>query len=313
MGLKDLRSNLDIYGGNQAIGQGGSPGGTLSNPNPPYDGGAYLAQGPKVGEQDYDFDFYRDSGNSSSPFDFESNGSYPTSDDQLVAMLERRSVSSTNTDPLGPLGSSTVTNPMIYSPTPGGNGQGTLDENMNMNNGVSGLQNAQYGNGLFADKDSLGAGSKKTINGVDLHVALLQNSYTSTNTSANYNGTNYAAGQPTSVYPTINPSPVTRDQDNFQDLNTTEGGIGNAPGFARFQNPFTNPSMEPESPNVIDTPSEQGLAGIYNSTVNPNSNTNGNWPTPQQSLLDLSAQSSPSIPGGINDSNPTKYQDIMPT
>ena len=71
--------------------------------------------------------------------------------------------------------------------------------------------------------------------------------------------------------------------------------------------------MEPESPNVIDTPSEQGLAGIYNSTVNPNSNTNGNWPTPQQSLLDLSAQSSPSIPGGINDSNQTKYQDIMPT
>ena len=64
-----------------------------------------------------------------------------------------------------------------------------------------------------------------------------------------------------------------QDQDNFQDLNTTEGGIGNAPGFARFQNPFTNPSMEPESPNVIDTPSEQGLAGIYNSTVNPNSNT----------------------------------------
>ena len=89
-------------------------------------------------------------------------------------MLERRSVSSTNTDPLGPLGSSTVTNPMIYSPTPGGNGQGTLDENMNMNNGVSGLQNAQYGNVLFADKDSLGAGSKKTINGVDLHSYTLR-------------------------------------------------------------------------------------------------------------------------------------------
>ena len=70
MGLKDLRSNLDIYGGNQAISQGGNPGGFLSNAQPPFDGGANLATGPLVGERDYDYDFYRDSGNTDSPFDY---------------------------------------------------------------------------------------------------------------------------------------------------------------------------------------------------------------------------------------------------
>ena len=93
MGLKDLKSNLDIYGGNQVISQGGNPGGMLSNAQPPYDGGANLATGPLVGEQDQDYDFFRDSGNTDSPFQYsqERNG-YPTQDDHLVAMLERRNV-----------------------------------------------------------------------------------------------------------------------------------------------------------------------------------------------------------------------------
>ena len=69
MGLKNLKSNLDIHGGNQAISQGGNPGGMLRNPNPPYDGGAFAATGPNVGELDNDYDNYRDSGNSDSPFD----------------------------------------------------------------------------------------------------------------------------------------------------------------------------------------------------------------------------------------------------
>ena len=283
MGLKDLRSNLDIHGGNQAISQGGNPGGFLSNAQPPFDGGANLATGPLVGERDYDYDFYRDSGNTDSPFDYpKGREGYPTQDDHLVAMLERRNVSSTNEDPLGPLGSRMTTNPMTYSPTPGGNGQGTLDQNMNMNNGVNSLNNAQYGNGIFGD--ALGKG--KTVGGEDLHVALLQNQYTSTNTSANYNGTSYGAGQPTSTYPTLNPSPVTRATPNFQDVNTTEGGIGDAPGFAKYRNPFTNPGVEP-TPNAIDTVSEQGLEGLYNSTVNPNTSYNGNCPIPTRQLPDL--------------------------
>lgn len=170
MALKDLRSNLDIHGGNQAISQGGNPGGFLSNAQPPFDGGANLATGPLVGEQNYDYDFYRDSGNLDSPFEYPSEGNgYPTADDHLVAMLERRNVSSTNTDPLGPLGSSMVTNPMTYSPAAGGNGQGTLDQNMNMNGGVNSLNNAQYGNGLFGD--ALGQG--KTVDGEDLHVLYI--------------------------------------------------------------------------------------------------------------------------------------------
>ena len=290
MGLKDLRSNLDIHGGNQAISQGGNPGGFLSNAQPPFDGGANLASGPLVGEQDQDYDFFRDSGNTDSPFDYPSSGrGYPTADDHLVAMLERRSVSSTNEDPLGPLGSRMTTNPMTYSPTPGGNGQGTLDQNMNMNKGVNSLNNAQYGNGLFGD--ALGQG--KTVDGEDLHVHMLQNQYTSNNTSANYNGTDYGAGQPNSSYPALNPGEL--------DLNTTTGGIGNAPGFAKYRNPFTNPGVEP-TPNAIDTVSEQGLEGMYNSTVNPNTNYNGNWPIPTRQLPDLD----------INGATPNKYVDSLP-
>tara|TARA_B100000287_G_scaffold426802_1_gene475340 strand:+ start:890 stop:1765 length:876 start_codon:yes stop_codon:yes gene_type:complete len=290
MALKDLRSNLDIHGGNQAISQGGNPGGFLSNAQPPFDGGANLATGPLVGEQNYDYDFYRDSGNLDSPFEYPSEGNgYPTADDHLVAMLERRNVSSTNEDPLGPLGSSMVTNPMTYSPAAGGNGQGTLDQNMNMNGGVNSLNNAQYGNGLFGD--ALGQG--KTVNGEDLHVHMLQNQYTSNNTSANYNGTSYGAGQPNSSYPALNPGEL--------DLNTTTGGIGNAPGFAKYRNPFTNPGVEP-SPNEIDTVSEQGLEGLYNSSVNPNTNYNGNWPSPSRLTPDLD----------INGATPSKYIDSLP-
>lgn len=290
MGLKDLRSNLDIHGGNQAVSQGGNPGGFLSNAQPPYDGGANLATGPLVGEQDQDYDFFRDSGNTDSPFEYsqERNG-YPTQDDHLVAMLERRSVSSTNEDPLGPAGSPMTTNPMTYSPTPGGNGQGTLDQNMNMDGGINSLNNAQYGNGLFGD--ALGQG--KTVGGEDLHVHMLQNQYTSTNTSANYNHYHNNSG--------VWPNTPENGPGGQLDLNTTAGGIGNAPGFAKYRNPYTNSSVEP-SPNVIDTVSEQGLEGMYNSTVNPTTNYNGNWPSPSRLTPDLD----------INGATPNKYQDNLP-
>ena len=285
MGLRDLKSNLDIHGGNQAISQGGNPGGFLSNAQPPFDGGANLATGPLVGELDNDYDNYRDSGNLDSPFEYDkgrSGGTYPGTDDHMVALLERRNVSSTNTDPLGPVGSAMHTNPMTYSPTPGGNGQGTLDN-------VPSPQNAPNGNGLFGD--ALGQG--KTVDGEDLHVAMLQGQYTSTNPNANFNGTDYGAGQPNSTYPTLNPGEL--------DLNTTEGGIGNAPGFAKYRNPFTNPGVE-TSPNVIDTVSEQGLEGLYNSTVNPNTVYNANWPIPSRQTPDLD----------INGATPNKYQDNLP-
>jgi len=285
MGLKNLKSNLDIHGGNQAISQGGNPGGMLSNPNPPYDGGAFLAQGPEVGATDYDYDFHRQgAGNTDSPFEYPNEGgsTYPATDDHMVALLERRNVSSTNTDPLGPLGSAMHTNPMTYSPTPGGNGQGTLND-------VPSPNNAPNGNGLFGD--ALGQG--KTVDGEDLHVAMLQGQYTSTNSNANFNGTDYGAGQPNSTYPTLNPGEL--------DLNTTAGGIGDAPGFAKYRNPFTNSSVEP-SPNAIDTVSEQGLEGLYNSTVNPSTVYNANWPIPSRQTPDLD----------INGATPNKYQDNLP-
>ena len=296
MGLRDLKSNLDIHGGNQAISQGGNPGGILSNPNPPYDGGAFSAQGPDVGITDYDHDFHRQGeGNTDSPFEYgkgSDKGTYPGTDDHMVALLERRNVSSTNTDPLGPLGSTMVTNPMTYSPTPGGSGQGTLDD-------VPSPNNAANGNGMFGD--ALGQG--KTVGGEDLHVAMLQNNYTSTNPNSNFNGTSYGAGQPTSTYPTLNPSPVTRDTPNFQDLNTTATGIGNAPGFAKFRNPYTNPSKEsPQTEGGLDTVSEQGLAGMYTSTVNPSIAYNSNWPTPGRQTPDLDK----------NGNTPGKYQNNLP-
>jgi hypothetical protein len=171
---------------------------------------------------------------------------------------------------------------MTYSPTPGGNGQGTLDD-------VPSPNNAQNGNGIFGD--ALGQG--KTVGGEDLHVAMLQNNYTSTNPNATFNGTDYGAGQPGSTYPTLNPGAL--------DLNTTTGGIGNAPGFAKYRNPYTNGSIEP-SPNAIDTVSEQGLEGMYNSTVNPSAAYNSNWPTPGRQTPDLDK----------NGNTPNKYQNNLP-
>ena len=133
MGLKDLRTNLDIHGGT-TIPAGADPASFNNMPN------SSQATGPIVGENDNDFDFYRESGNSDSPFEYKSNTpGYPTQDDHLVAMLERRNVSSTNTDNYGPQGSKGTTNPMDYSPTPGGNGQATLDA-------VDSPNNAQNGN-----------------------------------------------------------------------------------------------------------------------------------------------------------------------
>tara|TARA_R110000744_G_scaffold40822_1_gene92590 strand:+ start:280 stop:1161 length:882 start_codon:yes stop_codon:yes gene_type:complete len=292
MGLKDLKSNLDIHGGNQAISQGGSPSGILSNPNPPYDGGAFQAQGPDVGVENYDHDFHREGeGTTDSPFKYKSKqgASYPNTDDHMVALLERRNVSSTNTDPLGPLGSSMHTNPMTYSPTPGGNGQGTLDD-------VPSPNNAQNGNGIFGDALNQG----KTVGGEDLHIAMLKNNYTSDNTSANFgNGSSYGAGQPGATYPTLNPGGLRKGGE--LDLNTTTGGIGDAPGFAKYRNPHTNSSIEP-SPNVLDTVSEQGLEGMYNSTVNPTVTYNSNWPKPGRQTPDLD----------INGGTPNKYQNNLP-
>jgi hypothetical protein len=204
----------------------------------------------------------------------------------MVALLERRNVSSTNTDPLGPLGSQMHTNPMTYSPTPGGNGQGTLDD-------VPSPNNAPNGNGLFGD--ALGQG--KTVGGEDLHIAMLQNDYTSTNPNSNFNGTSYGAGQPTSTYPTLKSSPVQRSEGaNYHDINGMEG-----PGFANFRNPYTNNSAEP-SPNDLDTVSEKGLAGLYTSTINPTTTYNSNWPTPSRQTPDLDK----------NGNTPGKYQNNLP-
>ena len=298
MGLRDLKSNLDIHGGNQAISQAGSPTGFLSNPNPPHDGGAFMAQGPEVGVEDYDHDWMRDDGNLDSPFTYkEGRPGYPTQDDHLVAMLERRPVASTNTDPAGPLNTQGHTNPMTYSPTMGGNGQGTLDS-------VPSLNNSQYGNGLFntsdtdAGVDHPGHGQGYKVDGEDLHIALLNSQ------APNYHKNsqaNYGAGQPGGNFPGMNPSPSPAGANRHQDLNTTAGGIGNAPGFAKYRNPYTNPDIEP-SPNAIDTVSEQGLEGLYTSTVNANTTYNSNWPTPSRQIPDLD----------LNGSTPTKYLDGAP-
>ena len=244
------------------------------------------ATGPKVGEKDYDTDFYRSDGNSDSPFTYKAgrgNG-YPTQDDHLVAMLERRNVASTNVDGYGPTGAGT-TNPMTYSPTPGGNGQGTLDS-------VASPNNAQNGNGLFGD--SLGQG--KTVGGEDLHVSMLDKQYTS-----NINPlANYGAGQPGSTYPVLDPSPVPRDQNNFQDINGLKG-----PQFANFRNTAYNIGEEVMSPNQFDTVSELGLTGTYKSTVNPTTVYNSNWPTPSRTTTAYG-------PLDIDGTTPSKYQDSIP-
>ena len=187
------------------------------------------------------------------------------------------------------MGTQGHTNPMMYSPSMGGNGQGTLDS-------VPSLNNQQYGNGLFNTSDTdagvnhPGHGQGYKVGGEDLHIALLEQ--TATNYYKN-SSANYGAGQPGGTFPGMQPSPspgtvggTTTGADRFQDLNTTAAGIGDAPGFANFRNPHTVPGIEP-SPNVIDTVSEKGLEGLYTSTVNDGFAYNSNWPTPGRQTPDL--------------------------
>lgn len=294
MGLKNFKSNLDIHGGNQAGLIGGNPGGFVSNPSSPFDGGAYKATGPDVGVQNYDYDNYRDSGNNDDPFEYKKNSPavYPSTDDHLVAMLERRKTKSRNEVPLGPPTNYSL--PMQYvdaNGNSGGSGQGTLNDVPSLNNSTP-----------FTFGDSISS-PKKTVGGEDLHIALLNSTYTNTTpylglgANPNYS---YGAGQPGStVYPNINPGEL--------DLNTTTGigpnpGLGDAPGFANFRNIRGNSSIEPSNPNLIDTVSEKGLEGMYTSTVNPTSVYNANWPTPSRQTPDLD----------MNGNTPAKYQDILP-
>ena len=295
MGLRDLKSNLDIHGGNQAGLIGGNPAGFASNPNSPFDGGAYKATGPEVGVNDYDYDNYRDSGANDDPFEYKknsaTNGVYPSTDDHLVAMLERRKTKSRNEVPLGPPTNYNL--PMEYvdaAGNSGGSGQGTLNSVPSLNNNTP---------NTFGDSIS---SPKKTVNGEDLHVALLQNEYTNTSPYLGLGANpaySYGAGQPTSVYPTLNPSPVTRDTPNFQDMNGAQG-----PVFDQFRNIRGNASPEPsQNAGGLDTVSERGLEGLYTSTVNAGTVYNNNWPTPSRQIPDLD----------LNGNTPNKYQNNLPT
>lgn len=294
MGLKDLKSNLDIHGGNQAGLIGGNPGGMVSNPSSPFDGGAYKATGPDVGVNNNDYDNYRDSGANDDPFEYKknsaTNGIYPSTDDHLVSMLERRKTKSRNEVPLGPPTNYNL--PMEYvdaTGNSGGSGQGTLNSVPSLNNNTP---------NTFGDSIST---PKKTVNGEDLHVALLDKTYTNTSPYLGLGANpaySYGAGQPTSVYPTINPSPVARDTPNFQDMNGANG-----PLFDQFRNIRGNASAEPmQSAGGLDTIAEKGLEGLYTSTINPTNNYNSNWPTPSRQTPDLD----------INGGTPGKYIDTLP-
>ena len=295
MGLRDLKSNLDIHGGNQAGLIGGNPAGFASNPQSPFDGGAYKAQGPEVGVNDYDYDNYRDSGANDDPFEYKknsaTNGVYPSTDDHLVSMLERRKTKSRNEVPLGPPTNYNL--PMEYvdaAGNSGGSGQGTLNSVPSLNNNTP----ATFGDSMSTPK--------KTVNGEDLHVALLTQTYTNTSPYLGL-GANpayaYGAGQPTSVYPTLNNSPVTRDTPNFQDMNGANG-----PLFDQYRNIRGNASAEPvQSVGGLDTIAERGLEGLYTSTVNAGTVYNSNWPTPSRQIPDLDR----------NGSTPPSYQSNLPT
>ena len=295
MGLRDLKSNLDIHGGNQAGLIGGNPAGFASNPNSPFDGGAYKATGPEVGVNNHDYDNYRDSGANDDPFEYKknsaTNGTYPGTDDHLIAMLERRKTKSRNEVPLGPPTNYNL--PMEYvdaTGNSGGSGQGTLNSVPSLNNNTP----ATFGDSMSTPK--------KTVNGDDLHVALLTQTYTNTSPYLGLGANpaySYGAGQPTSVYPTLNNSPVARDTPNFQDMNGANG-----PLFDQYRNIRGNSSAEPmQSVGGLDTIAERGLEGLYTSTVNAGTTYNSNWPTPSRQIPDLDK----------NGSTPPSYQSNLPT
>ena len=89
---------------------------------------------------------------------------------------------------------------------------------------------------------------------------------------------NYGAGQPSGVWPAINPSTLS---------------LGGTQGTQFAQQP------EPTSgENLIDTIQEIGLEGLYNSVVNPQAaygqgQPGGAWPVVAPSTLDLNGQNGP--------------------
>ena len=99
---------------------------------------------------------------------------------------------------------------------------------------------------------------------------------------------NYGAGQPSGVWPTVNPSTLS---------------LGGAQGtqFAQQPEPTTGE-------NLIDTIQEIGLEGLYNSVVNPQATygqgqPGGAWPVVSPSTLDLNGQNGPQFDLGPEPSN----------
>ena len=107
----------------------------------------------------------------------------------------------------------------------------------------------------------------------------------------------YGAGQPGGTWPILNPSSLDKN---------------GAPGI-----PFDN-GPEPDGPNMIDTIAETGLAGIYNSIINPNASygagqPGGTYPAINPSLLDINGAPGLPFDNGSEPAGPNVIDTIAET
>ena len=193
MGLKELKSNLDIAGG-----FGGAPNQTSTQQS--------TIPGPSVNNAIPDPDYHTKKGTTDSPFHSRGEGS----GDHLIDLLEDRIVHSSNTTNIYDPQQMTGLSP--GPPTPGG------DQDFDgLDQGVIG------GPRLFHGINNPQRGQGIQLGGVDLHEHLLTNPYNYTygNSSQFYNATE-----------NVGPSPGQTGNSEYQDLDAVDGGNGYFHGIA---------------------------------------------------------------------------------
>ena len=145
------------------------------------------------------------------------------------------------------------------------------------------------GQGYFHGVANPGKGQGKQINGKDIHEHLLTDSY-------NYNHGNASEN--------VGPSPGATGNSEFQDLDGLEG-----PKFDKGV-----PSTVHGHPTQLPSPTE--LVRDYTSTVNPNANSNSNWPVVPAVNKDLNGVNGPAFHGNVpigagTPSDPTLHTDLL--
>jgi hypothetical protein len=282
MGLKELKSNLDIAGGFK-----GAPGQTFTAQS--------TITGPTVDKATPDPDYHTQKGASDSPFQTKGDGS----GDHLVDLLQDKIVRSSNTnlqyDPQQMRGL------QPGPPAPGG------DQDFDGETG---------GQGYFHGVANPGKGQGKQIDGKDLHEHLLTDSYNYNHGNATENvgpspgatgnsefqdidgleGPKFDKGKPSQIhgYPQDLSKAPTELVKNYESTVNPDANHGNSnwptvPAVSQDLNGINGPNF---NNGVSSTLHEDLLVNAYNSTINTDSSyaagqPGGTWPSINPGAQDL--------------------------